>query len=90
MIKRVTLNSALGLAEYGTRPYSGPGVRRFHTVLKDNKTGCVIETTVAHKGMKISTILTFSETYFLTFDLVDPGRLTGDRSAWIPYKLGIC
>lgn len=50
----------------------------------------MIETTVTPKGKKTSTIWTFIEKYFLIFDLVGPGRLSGDRTTWMSYKLGIC
>lgn len=52
MVKHAILGSALELSKYGTGPYSGPGVRIFHTVLKSCKIGCVIDTTVAHKGQE--------------------------------------
>lgn len=52
MVKDAILGSTLELSKCGTGPYSGPGVRIFHTVLKSCKIGYVIDITAAHKGQE--------------------------------------
>lgn len=52
MVKDAILGSTLELSKCGTGPYSGPGVRIFHTVLKSCKIEYVIDITAAHKGQE--------------------------------------